>query len=367
MKPFRVAIFGAGNIGTALAVALSEAGGYEITLSDTTDEAMDNARRYGAAASYRSAYQPDSQRSIAARHDLVVAAVPDSAVLQIAQLAADANVHYLDFSRAADQTRAALASLASQRAVFTGCGASPGLSENLAVNLIKGFSLVQDLTVRVGAIPRFTSNRLGYGRIWNMNGLFDEYLSPSSAIRDKKLTKLASLEGVEHFAIDGVSYEAFNTASGSPQDLTVSNVEIENLTFKTIRHPGHLEYIKFLFDDLGLRKRRDMLTSLLGNGLPEVKDDVVLMFLTARGTSEGKSVERSIFQRLSPSFGADKFNALTRVAVGYAATLIDQLRSGTIQPSGFVDHWRTPADVFMNNPILAGTPASDFVRSARQL
>lgn len=358
MKPFRVAIFGAGNIGTALAVALAESPDYEVTLSDISDETMDKARRLGATGSYRAAHRNDSQRSIAIGQDLIVAAVPDTIVPQIAQVAAAADSNFLDFSHPSPATKSALQVISKTRAIMNGCGASPGLSENVAVNLASMFSEIDDLTIRVGAIPRFAANRLGYGRIWNMNGLFDEYMLPSAALRNGQPTSLSSLEGHEEFTIDGVGYEAFNTASGTPDAISVANVKIKNLTFKTIRHPGHLEYVKFLFDDLGLRKRRDMLTSLLGNGLPEVKDDVVLMFITARGKSEGRIVEKSIFHRLSPSIASERFNALTRVAVGYAATLIEQLRAGAISSPGFVEHWRMPTNLFMESPMIAEHPSA---------
>ena len=356
MAPFRTIIFGAGNIGTALASALSTLPGLEITLADSTDEALDTARQMGVQARFRHGYLPDDQRAMATGHDLIVAAVADRSVPAIARLATSIGAHYLDFSRPTAETQAALAGLAEHRAVLTGCGASPGLVEALATGLIAQFTQIDELTVRVGAIPRHAINRLGYGRIWNMDGLFDEYMLPSAALRDGKPVTIEPLEAYERFTIDGASYEAFVTAGGMTDDFASCGVPIRDLTFKTIRHPGHLDYMRFLLDDLNLRKRRDMLKSLLCNGLPVVEEDVVMFFITARGKADGESVERSVFHRLAPSFQTGRFNALTRVAAGYAANLIDRLRHGDLGKRGIIAHRNLPATPLLESPFLTGAP-----------
>lgn len=355
MAPMRVIIFGAGNVGTALAGALSTLPSLAVTLADSTDEALDTARGFGIDARFRSGHLPCDLKAMAAGHDMIVAAVPDRTVPQIARLAAETGTHYLDFSRPTAETLATLAPLGGQRAVLTGCGASPGLVETIATGLIRQFSSIEDLTIRVGAIPRHAVNRLGYGRIWNMDGLFDEYLLPSAALRDGKPVTVEPLEGHESLAIDGAAFEAFVTSGGMTEDFADCGVPIRNLTFKTIRHPGHLDYMRFLLDDLNLRKRRDMLKSLLCNGLPVVEDDVVMFFVTARGEAGGRTIERSAFHRLAPPFQAGRFNALTRVAAGYAATLINLLTEGGVTGSGRIAHCDLPVGDILESPFLKGS------------
>lgn len=352
MAPMRVIIFGAGNIGTALAGALSTLPNLAVTLADSTDEALDTARGFGIDARFRSGHLPGDLKAMAAGHDMIVAAVPDRTVPHIARLAAETGTHYLDFSRPTAETLATLGPLGGQRAVLTGCGASPGLVETIATGLIRQFSSIEDLTIRVGAIPRHAVNRLGYGRIWNMDGLFDEYLLPSAALRDGKPVTVEPLEGHESLAIDGAAFEAFVTSGGMTEDFADCGVPIRNLTFKTIRHPGHLDYMHFLLDDLNLRKRRDMLKSLLCNGLPVVEDDVVMFFVTARGEAGGRIIERSAFHRLAPVFQAGRFNALTRVAAGYAATLINLLTKGGVTGCGRIAHCDLPASEILESPFL---------------
>lgn len=338
MKKFKVAIFGAGNVGTALAVTLSNNTDFAIELVDRNEEALDRARQMNIDAGFRVLCGNEEPHTLMAGHDLVVAAVPDISVPQIATAAARAGVHYLDFSAVKDQTRSILEPLSGRRAVMTGCGASPGIVENVAFGLLREFAPVSDIVIRLGAIPRYPNNRLGYGQIWNVDGLIDEYTVPSTAIRDGQVVSLSPLEDYERFSADGVNYEAFATSGGIDYLKLFSGSMPRNATFKTIRYPNHLDYMRFLLDDLALRNRRDMLKSLLYNGLPVIEDDIVLIVVTARGYRGRQPTERTVCHRFAPVRSLGPFNALTQVAAGYAGSLISALHSGDIRSQGVVAH-----------------------------
>ena len=114
--------------------------------------------------------------------------------------------------------------------------------------------------------------------------------------------------------------------------------------------------MRFLLDDLGLRHRRDMLRSLLYNGLPVIDDDILLLVVTARGFRGRQPTERTVSYRFAPDLKSGPFNALTSVATSYAATLLSMLQRGDIGPSGKVAHHRIDtakilADTFLK-PLL---------------
>ncbi|MDQ2082235.1 saccharopine dehydrogenase C-terminal domain-containing protein [Xanthobacteraceae bacterium Astr-EGSB] len=352
IRNFKIAIFGAGPIGTALASALVSIGGFDITMVEQTDELLDPVRALKLPVTLCVPATPEKKKAALAEQDLVVAAVPDHAVAAIAALAADVGVNYLDFSRVTRPVVEILEPLASRRAVLTGCGASPGLVDALAADLVRNFPQVTDLVIRVGALPRFSTNRLGYSRIWNIDGLVDEYLLPSAAIRAGQRVTIPSLHEYERFTIGGADYEAFTT-SGGIGDLARMPATIQNVTFKTIRYPGHLDYMQLLLDDLDLRNRPYALKMLLNNGLPVIEDDIVLMFITARGQENGQKVERSVFKKLSPARRGTKFNALTQVAAGYAAHLVTLLRQGALPAHGFIEHGQIPLDEALESVSLA--------------
>lgn len=354
MGDFRVTIFGAGNLGSALAAHLTRgAGGFAVEILDPSEQALDRLRDLDLPVARHLLPHEDSLVPALKHSDVVVAAAPEWALPVIARAAASAGTHYLDFSPPRAATIEILAPLARRRVVLNGCGVSPGLVGNIARSLLARCAPAGDLSIRVGAVPRYPTNRLGYGQIWDIDGLIDEYTQPCEALRDGEVASLAPLENLEHVAIDGVTYEAFTTSRGLAELDMFRLAGLRNVTFKTLRYPGHLDHMKFLLDDLGLRGRRDMLRSLLLNGLPIVDDDVLILLLTARGDRGARKVETSVSYRFRRDAALGPFNTMTSVAAGYAAALLSRLKDGALGASGVVAHREIEVDALMRDRFLA--------------
>lgn len=353
MTMLKISIVGAGEIGGALARALSTSGEFAVQIIDRSEEALARLRSMQTGVTARLLRHGDDLKTHLSGQDVVVAAVPEPAVADVARAAARAGTHYLDFVCLGQETQAILDPLSQKRAVFSGCGVSPGLIGNVACGLLQSFSPVTDVTIRVGAIPRYPTNRIGYGQIWNVDGLIDEYTKPSAAIRDGKPVFLTPLEEYGRLSIDGVSYEEFITSGGVEALSIFSHAAPKNVTFKTIRYPGHLDYIRFMLDDLNLRNRRDMLRSLLYNGLPVIEDDILLLVVTARGLRGRLPTERTKCYRFAPNREQVPFNALIASATGYAAALLSMLKQGVISAQGHVAHHLIDTNKILASPFLA--------------
>jgi saccharopine dehydrogenase-like NADP-dependent oxidoreductase len=329
----RVLVVGAGNVGLRLGELLQGSGDFDVTMADCVEEALSRAEALGLEGIVLDATRSEELTRIAAAHDIVVAAVPDWIVHKVAGAAVDAGVHYIDFSSRSEKLEALRDKVAAGGAFMPACGVSPGLVDRLAADLVGAFDGDIDLIVRVGAIPRERTNRLGYGLIWNLDGLFAEYTKPCLAIRDGRPVSLPPLSDREDLILDGVAYEAFSTADGfgGMGDLAGSfHGRVRNLTFRTIRYPGHLDYMKLLLDDLGLRERKDLWMTLLQNGLPAIDHDMVLIYITAQGTRDGKSSEKSVLYRICDDRIEDsivKGSALSLGSAAHAAAQIDTLRA----------------------------------------
>lgn len=354
MAPLRVTIFGAGRLGTALAAMLAPRPEFSVDVVDPSEDAIDRLAARELSVTTRLVRHHAELSAVLANTDVTVATVPETARGQVVEAAARAGTHYLDFSPSCGPIREQLATLADTRTVLSGCGVSPGFIDNVVHNLLKDFAPVSDLTIRVGSIPRFPANRLGYGQIWNIDGLIDEYTRPSAAIRDGQPVMLDPLGDYERIIIDGIPYEGFTTAGGLEDLNWLAASGLRNVTFKTLRHPGHLDYMRFLLDDLALRSRRDMLKNLLLNGLPMVEDDVLLLAVTARGVRGNQIAEKTVCHRFTPSRIAGPFNALTGVAAGYAATLLLMVAKGEIAPHGFVQHRQIETERVLLETFLKG-------------
>jgi saccharopine dehydrogenase-like NADP-dependent oxidoreductase len=326
-----VAIFGAGRVGLCLADLLAGSGDYQVTLADCTEEALAAAGAAGHATAHADVTRGEEIGRVIAGSDLVVAAVPDRLAPRLADAAADAGLHYLDFSEASDRTAAAAARAAPDRAFLPGCGISPGLVDSIAHGLASRLDPGYDLDIKVGAIPASRTNRLGYGLIWNLDGLLAEYTQPCAAIVDGARVTLPPLTGREEWSFEGVAYEAFLTAGSIGGLASLVAPHARNLAFRTIRYPGHLDYMLLLLDDLGLRSRRDLLGTVLRNGLPSGGADIVLLEVEAVGSRAGQPAEERFAMRLAPPAGGAEHGALAVASAAHAAALIDLLRAGTLR------------------------------------
>lgn len=329
----KVLVVGAGNVGLRLGGLLQRSGDFDVTMADSVEEALSRAEAVGIESVAIDAARSEQLTRIVAAHDVVVAAVPNFIVHKVADAATNVGVHYFDFSTRSEKLEALRGRVAEGKVFMPACGVSPGLVDRFAADLVTAFDRDIDLVVRVGAIPQERTNRLGYGLIWNLDGLFAEYTKPCLAVRDSKPVSLPPLSDKEDLVLDGIAYEAFSTADGfAGLDDFAGRFQgrVRNLTFRTIRYPGHLDYMKLLLDDLRLRERKDLLMTLLQNGLPEIERDMVLIYITARGTRDGKSLEKSVLCRIRDDQleeGIVRGSALSLGSAAHAASQIDMLRA----------------------------------------
>lgn len=319
--PLQVAIVGAGNVGLALARMLAATGDYNVRVGDCTEEARAGAAAHGIEARHVDASSASQLAAFLNGADVAVAAVPDRLVPRVMAAARNAGCHYLDFSMPDGASVDA-----GPRCFRRGCGVSPGLTDLIVAGLAAESEEAIDLELAVGAIPRRRTNRLGYSLIWNLDGLYAEYTSPCEAIENFEVVSLPPLSRLSAISLAGTDYEAFCTAGVIGSMRSLADTNIRSLVCRTIRYPGHLDYMLLLLDDLGLRQRPDMLRTLLRNGLDEAERDIVLLHASSRRA--GDDTTRAITIRIedSPELG----NALAVGSAAHAAFLVDRIAAGTV-------------------------------------
>jgi saccharopine dehydrogenase-like NADP-dependent oxidoreductase len=82
---------------------------------------------------------------------------------------------------------------------------------------------------------------------------------PCLALRNGHLTNLARLSEPETVFLNDEAFEAFTKADSLDAPTRACQGRVGEVVFKTLRYPGHLDYIRFLLDDLddlGLLPRR---------------------------------------------------------------------------------------------------------------
>ncbi len=77
-------------------------------------------------------------------------------------------------------------------------GLAPGLTNILAMELVKRFTVCDEVHVRVGGLPQFPEGRLKYAQFFSIHGLLNEYLEDAREIHDGKEVIVKSLNDMRH-------------------------------------------------------------------------------------------------------------------------------------------------------------------------
>ena len=229
-------------------------------------------------------------------NDIVICCTPYTINKKIAHLCIKHGKPYFDLTEdniESDSIRAMAEQSKNPCMVMPQCGLAPGAVSIIAKTLMDDFDQVSDVEIRVGALPVSANNTMQYYLSWSPEGLVNEYNKSCKMIRDGKLMAAEPLEGYETVIIDGQEYEAFNTSGGIGTLIesicrdTTDGLP-NNVNYKTLRYKGHHAHMKFLFDDLALRREPDTLVNLFRKNVPHIDRDVVVIFVNVTGVKDGK-------------------------------------------------------------------------------
>ena len=214
----------------------------------------------------------------------------------------------------------------------------------IGADLARQFEKPVSLKLRVGALPLYSANRMSYYLSWNTAGLLNEYVNMCDTIVNRGKAKVKPLEGLEKIIIDGIEYEAFNTSGGVGTLTETFWLQINELDYKTIRYPGHVDYLRFMFEDLGLKNNIDLANEIFNNNVPTTTDDVVIFFVKATGYINDKLTEKNWVCKI---YGENNMTAIERATASGVAEVLCMLKDNKLS-SGFIKQEDIPFDNFIN-------------------
>jgi saccharopine dehydrogenase-like NADP-dependent oxidoreductase len=352
----RLILLGAGKIGDAILNLLSHTGDYLITVADREPQrlaAVDNMDFPDVKTVEADIADPQRVSELIKGHEITLSACPYFLTPVIAAAAKKAGSHYFDLTEDVESTRIVrqLAE-ASATAFVPQCGLAPGFISIVANDVARRFDSLRDVQMRVGALPIFPSNALKYNLTWSTDGLINEYCNPCEAIVDGQLREVSPLEENEHFSLDGIDYEAFNTSGGLGTLCESLAGKVRNLNYKTVRYPGHRDLIKMLVRDLqlGLPERRHILKEVLEASIPITRQDVVLVFVTVCGMREGRLEQESYARKIySREVNGKLLSAIQLTTAAGVCAMIDLLVQGRLPRRGLVRQEQTRLEDFLSN------------------
>jgi saccharopine dehydrogenase-like NADP-dependent oxidoreductase len=347
-----IAIVGAGKIGSMISELLVASGDYAVTVIDRSAAQLERLET-ALPITKIAADITDSAglRRILAGRFAVLSAAPYHATRHIAEAAKDCGTHYLDLTEDVASTRLVkrLAEGAGT-AFIPQCGLAPGFITIVASDLASRFEEIDDVRMRVGALPKFPSNALNYNLTWSTDGVINEYCEPCEAIVNGQLRETQPLEELEEFSLDGILYEAFNTSGGLGTLCETLAGKVRNLNYRTIRYPGHAAIMKALLNDLRLRDRRELLKDILENAVPVTLQDVVIVFVTVSGRQNGQLVQETYANKIySAPVGGRMRSAIQLTTAGGICAVLDMLASGRLPQAGLIRQEEIKLDDFLAN------------------
>jgi saccharopine dehydrogenase-like NADP-dependent oxidoreductase len=204
-----IAIVGCGKIGLVIADLLAHSGDYTVTLIDSSAASIDKLRVRRDVRGLHLDVSDSAALAAALRGRFaVLSAAPFHVTGHVAKAAHAAGVHYLDLTEDVANTRRVKELAASASCAFIPqCGLAPGFITIVGYDLARHFDQLQDLRLRVGALPQYPSNALNYNLTWSTDGVINEYCEPCEEISSGVLRQAPPLEEREEFSLDGVTYE----------------------------------------------------------------------------------------------------------------------------------------------------------------
>lgn len=331
----KVCLFGAGKIGQAICALLSSTPDYQIKVCDLDfNQAQDCASKFQNVTAFKLDLNNQQQTlDIIKDTKAVMSALPYFCNVDVAKACAKANVHYLDLTEDVNTTSQVLKLASDTSPTFIPqCGLAPGFISIVAAHLCHLFDKLEDVKLRVGALPIFPSNKLKYNLTWSTNGLINEYGNLCEAVVNSKKLMLLPLEGLEHFSLDGCEYECFNTSGGLGSLSDTLEGRANNVNYKTIRYPGHCELMQLLMNELKFNQDRENLKNVLERSLPTTKQDKCIIFVEVTGLAAGKFAQKTYASTVyNTNFGSQHLSAIQLTTAAGIVAPLDMLLNGKLK------------------------------------
>lgn len=336
-------VVGLGKVGSLVATLLHEAG-FDVTGVDQR-ERTDLPIPVGAA----DVTDPKSLAPLLKDRQGVVSCLPYDLNIGVAQAAHAAGIHYFDLTEDVPTTKAVLdLSETSQGVMAPQCGLAPGFIGIVGASLAKSFESLRSIELRVGALPQNPRGLLGYAFNWSPEGVVNEYLNDCEVIRDGRKMLVPAMGQLETIVINGIRLEAFTTSGGLGTMCDTYSGEVDQLNYKTMRYPGHCDLMRFFFEELHMKERREDAGEILVNAKPPVSEDVVYVHAAVEGQKNGELLREEFVEAYYPlEIAGHSWRAISWTTAASICSVVEMVADGKLPQKGFIKQEEIPLETFL--------------------
>ncbi len=345
-----VAVLGLGKVGLLAARLLADAGfdviGYDVHPPTPSD----------GQELFEMAITDVADRSALGRAlsdtDAVLSCLPYSLNRQVADVAHDLGIHYFDLTEDVPTTQH-IRTLAetSSGVMAPQCGLAPGFVGIVAAAQAESFERCRSIRMRVGALPEHPTGLLAYAFNWSPEGVVNEYLNDCEVIEEGVHKWVSPMEWKENIYVGGTRLEAFTTSGGLGTMCETYLGRVENLDYKTMRYPGHVDLMNFFFHELLMRERRELAGEILTHAKPPVDEDAVYLHVSSEGWIEGRLKRLEYVRKFRPiDVAGRRSTAIAWTTAASVSAVVEMVRAGTLPNRGFIKQEHIPVWDFLATP-----------------
>lgn len=326
-----IIVLGAGMVGSAMAIDMAKQ--HQVTLSDLSETVLKKVKQKCKDLKTQQLDVTDVKelQSIVKQHDLVINAVPGFLGFETLKAVIEADMNVIDIAFFPENSLE-LDALAKEHNVtaIVDCGVAPGM-DNVILGYYNEIMKLTDFECLVGGLPKTKKWPFCYKAPFSPIDVIEEYTRPARYVENGKEIVREPLTDCEYVEFDQVgTLESFN--SDGLRSIIYTMPHIPNMKEKTLRYPGHVEYVKVLkesgfFDTEKIMVKgsmvapRDFTCQVLFNEwkLGDTEEEITVMRVTLKGENASGQKEEVVYSLYDAYCTETETSSMARTT-GYTAT-----------------------------------------------
>lgn len=329
----QILVLGAGMVGSAMAADLSKK--HQVTLADLSIERLEHIQKKHPALHIIKVDVCDKNKlqSVLSNFDFVVCAVPGFLGFQTIKTVIEAGKNVVDISFFPENALE-LDVLAKANGVtaIVDCGVAPGM-HNIILGCYNEKLKLTDFETLVGGLPKVKKWPFNYKAPFSPVDVIEEYTRPARYVENGSIVIREALSDCESIDFEQVgTLESFN--SDGLRSILFTMPHIKNRKEKTLRYPGHVEYVRVLKDSGFFSEKKILVNGteispldftskiLFGEWkLGETEAELTIMRVTLKGENTNGEIEEVVYDLYDEYCPETQTSSMARTT-GYTATAV---------------------------------------------
>ena len=331
-----ILVLGAGMVGSAMAGDLSKK--HSVTLADLSVQRLESVKiKYPSIEVLQvDVCHKEKLQSTLAAFDFVVCAVPGFLGFETIKTVIEAGKNVVDISFFPENAFE-LDALAKAKGVtaIVDCGVAPGM-HNIILGYYNEKLKLTDFETLVGGLPKIKKWPFNYKAPFSPIDVIEEYTRPARYVENGTIIVRDALTDCEYVEFDNVgTLESFN--SDGLRSILFTMPHIKNMKEKTLRYPGHVEYVRVLKDSGFLSEKKimvngteisplDFTSKILFNEwkLGETEEELTIMRITLKGKNDCGQTQVVVYNLYDEYCPETQTSSMARTT-GYTATAVTNM------------------------------------------